>query len=740
MPRWVGLFAFVSLLCHSAASVAEEPPATPIPRIGVVLGGGGARGFAHLGVLKELERLNIPIACISGTSAGALIGGIYASGVSIAEMEQSFAKADWPQRLSGKPPRSEVPYERKRDEYKNYFDFTLGVRNGELRMPRSAINSQDIDLLLHQMTRDRSAEDFDSLPIPFRAVATDLETGDPVVFAGGSLARALRASMAVPGVFDVVEEENGRLLIDGMMSRNLPVEDVKGRCADRVIVVDVSTPMLKKDKINTLFDVVNQTSNIAVNSNVRVQLARLDERDIVIRPELNGYSPSDFQRHREIAERGRQAAAALEAQLKRFAVAPEQYAAWHARLKPQNLPAVDEVQVAADTQFVNRGALVRRLVDEEGRPQSVEALQGKLAGLFAEGDYERIGYQLLRQGDKQVMVVTPLERTVGPNYLRFGLGLNGSTPGDNHFSFLASHDRTWLNPAGGSWHNDLYLGQDKSFRTELIQPLSATSPLFMAASSQWGESILPVFGPEHVRLAEIRERAIRLSADAGVRLGRYGEFRLGVFRARERASYWTGDSINDPLGLQGLSWLKVGAQARLVLDQFDNPRWPRGGYFAEGTFTDYFKSVGSNVKGRALSATGDWAGSYKDTSLRFTAKYKANLVGLNYLQSPQVLGGFLNLSGYQQEELVGEKAALLRLMAYQRVATLPSALGSGLYLGSSLELGKLWHTAWTSTNTRWLPGGSLFIGADTLLGPFFVGLGHAKGGVLTGYVFLGVDY
>lgn len=746
MPRWLTLCNALLLLGLSViikaepVSTASSQVAPTAPRIGLVLGGGGARGFAHLGVLKELERLHIPIACIAGTSAGALIGGIYASGVPIAEMEKSFAEADWQQRLSGKPPRSDVPYERKRDEYKNYFDVTLGIRNGELRMPRSAINSQDIDLLLHKMTRDRTEANFDNLPIPFRAVATDLETGDAVVFSQGSLARALRASMAVPGVFDVVEEENGRLLIDGMMSRNLPVEDVKGRCADHVIVVDVSTPMLKKDKINSLFDVVNQTSNIAVNSNVRVQMAKLDERDIVIRPDLQGYSPSDFQYNKDIAELGRKAAAVLEPALKRLSVPPAQYAAWHAHLKPVNPPPIDEIQVEANTTFVNREALVRKLVDEHGGQQTLDQVQTKLASLFAEGDYDRLGYQLVRQGEKQVMVVTPLERAVGPNYLRFGLGLKGSAPGDNNFSFLASHDRTWLNSAGGSWHNDIYLGQDKTFRSELIQPLSITSPLFVAAAYQWGETILPVFAPEHARLADIRERSIRLSADAGVRLGRYGEFRLGLFRAREHVSYRIGDSINDQLGLNGISFLKAGAQARLVIDQFDNPRWPRQGYFLEGNFTDYLKGFGSNVAGRAINATGDWVGSLKDTSVRLTGKYKANLSKLGFLESPQMLGGFLNLSGYQQDELVGEKAALLRLMAYQRVASLPSALGSGMYLGGSLEMGKLWSTVWTGQDTNWISGGSVFVGADTLIGPFFVGIGHAKGGVLTGYLFLGVDY
>ncbi|XLM22892.1 patatin-like phospholipase family protein, partial [Chromobacterium piscinae] len=206
--------------------------------VGVVLGGGGARGFAHLGVLKELERLRIPISCIAGTSAGALIGGIYANGLPLDEMEKEFNGADWDQMLSGRPARADIPYDRKRNDYKNYLDASFGLKGGELRLPRGAINSQGIEMYIHNLTRDRNIDSFDKLPIPFRAVAADLLTGDAVVFDKGSLSRALRASMAVPGVFDLVED-GGKLLVDGAIARNVPVQDVKGRCAKHVIVVDV---------------------------------------------------------------------------------------------------------------------------------------------------------------------------------------------------------------------------------------------------------------------------------------------------------------------------------------------------------------------------------------------------------------------------------------------------------------------------------------------------------------------
>ncbi|KZE35136.1 NTE family protein [Crenobacter luteus] len=735
MKRW--LVAGGLALSLSLAHAAPSPEVTP--RIGVVLGGGGARGFAHLGVLRELERLRIPVACIAGTSAGSLIGGMYASGVSLDEMARAFRAADWEQMLSGSPRRASVPYDRKRDDYKNYFNLTLGLRDGAIRVPRSAINSQEIDLFIRRLVRDRSAPDFDTLPIPFRAVATDLETGDAVVFDKGDLATAMRSSMAVPGVFDLVET-GGRLLVDGGLARNLPIREVKGRCADRVIVVDVSSPTLKKDEINSLFDIVAQTTNLMVSRNMREELARLEPGDIVIRPELDGYSAADFAKNAEIAERGRLAVAPLAAQLAELSVPEAAWRAWQARLTPVEPKPIDAVRVAP-TRFVNAAVIERQLNDEAGRPQALETLQGKLETVFAGGDFDRLGYQLGEEDGRRVLTVTPTERTVGPNYLRFGLDLKSSTPGDADFTFLAAHERVWVNRAGGVWRNDVQLGDDKLFRTSFRQPLEAGSPWFGYASYQLRKERFPVFLGGHVRLADLQIDTNRLEFGGGAGLGEFGEFRVGAYQQRLSA----GVRVGDPATFEALTaepTRSLGLSASLVADQFDNPRWPRRGYYVSGAY-DYEIDRDSRRRTQLLNGMADGVYTLGDNSFRLTAKYKDNLGGELVSSVPPTLGGFLNLSGYQQDELLGERAALARLMLYRRVATLPSALGSGLYVGASLEAGKVW--GWfggpvEGGDTRWITGGSLFVGADTLLGPFFVGVGNAKGGQLTSYLFLGVDY
>jgi NTE family protein len=712
------------------------------PRIGVVLGGGGARGFAHLGVLQELERLKVPISCIAGTSAGALIGGAYASGMSLDELSAKLKVADWDGMLSGKPARADVPYDRKRDDYKNYFDLTLGMRNGQVRLPRSAINAQEIDLYIRSLVQDRTIDSFDNLPIPFRAVATDLVSGDAVVFDRGSLAIAMRSSMAVPGIFDLVEN-NGQLLVDGMLARNVPVQDV-ATCADRIIVVDVGTPMLKANEINSLFDVISQTTNITVNRNVKEQMALLRSNDIVIRPDLGNVSASDFGDNQSIIARGKAAVKPFESRLRALSVPDAEYARWHARLKQTLAPPVDKVVVATEggTRYGNTKGLDKILNSKDGQPQTVEQVQAKLGDLFATGDYDQLSYRLDNHDGRNVMTLMPLERSIGPNYFRFGLTLQASQPGDASFGLLGSHELTWLNSAGATWRNNVELGETTLLKSELYQPLWAGSPLFVAGSYQYNSQLLPLFQPGHQHVADLDYITSRFEGDVGLALGRYGEARLGVYRSHNwtRTKVGAGEvPFNDELvSIDNAAYDEAGVRASLVVDQFDNPRWPRSGYYFNGEVDASYYSDQS--QSRSVLSTAEYVKTFGEITFRLTGKYRGNLAGPRFQTQPQMLGGFLNLSGYQQNELIGDRVALARLMGYWRVSTLPSAVGSGVYAGMSLESGKVWNELWTGQDTSWLPGGTLFLGADTLLGPFFLGVGYAQGGRFTGYLYLGVDY
>ncbi len=712
---------------QAAAGLADDEG------VGVVLGGGGARGFAHLGVLKELERLHVPIRCIAGTSAGALIGGMYANGLPLDEMQKDFREADWGQLLSGRLPREELPYDKKRNDYKNYLDVTFGLQGGQLRVPRSAINSQEIEMFIRRLTRDRQLDSYDQLPIPFRALATDLASGDAVVFDKGPLAVALRASMAVPGLFDLVETDN-RLLVDGGLARNLPIQDVRS-CAKNLIVVDVGSPPLKKEEINSLFDVVAQTSNLMVSRNVAEQMRLMHKGDVLIKPDLNGYTAADFADNQAIIARGEAAAVAQSRELARFSVSLERYASWQARLVPPSSPVVDEVKVA-DGVGAAASANVQGAVKDLDGPVSIGKVRQRLRDIFASGDYDRIAYEVDEKSGRNVMTVMPVERSIGSSTLHMGLTLQSTTPGDSSFGFLLSHEQSQLNRAGASWRNEALIGNNKLYKTELYQPFSFGSPFFAAASLSYQENPFPLYS-NHIKFAEVTNEITMTNVDLGTILGRYGEFRLGLYDARVHSYLSMGDASLLPGG-ETVNYR--GLRARLVIDQFDNPRWPRSGYFLNTEFTGSLPWMGSHTGSTDYSAVLEGAHTFGDITVRATGKLSGNLGRDVQDFRLESLGGFLNLTGYQHGELLGSRAALGRVMVYWRAASLPSILGSGLYAGGSVEMGKVWSNPFTGANSAWIPAGSLFVAADTILGPFFIGVGDGKNGKLSGYLYLGTDY
>jgi len=502
----------------------------------------------------------------------------------------------------------------------------------------------------------------------------------------------------------------------------------------------VGTPLLQTDKIHTLFDVLAQTSNLLVTRNVKQQKALLDEHDIVIRPDLNGFTSASFADNQAIIERGVQAVDPVRKRLAALAVSPEAYRAWQARLVRPVSPKIDQVRVATGvTTFINPQQLVNRL-ESENHGDTLANTRDSLRQLFAGGDFDSLTYRVENQNGRNVVDVMPIERNIGPNYLRFGLNLKSSTTGDSTFTFLGSHLRTWVNSAGGSWRNDLQLGSDKLFHTEFYQPLGVDNPVFVAAQAGYKESAWPFFNQQHVKYAQLNLSETNIGLDAGVALGKYGELRTGAYWRQFTPQLKMG-VLTQQDAVQSEKQHEAGWHVSAVADQFDNPRWPRQGYFFDGDVRYAVPSLGS-VDSRYYSMTAEDVQTMGDITVRMTSKLKGNLQGDNAGQyyAPQFLGGFLNMSGYQQDELYGDRVALGRLMVYWRAATLPSALGSGLYAGGSFEMGKVWRQGLTGADTNWLPAGSLFLGADTILGPFFLGVGNAKGGRLTGYMFLGVDY
>ena len=348
-----------------AQAPAEPLPAQaqPRPRIGLVLSGGGARGAAHVGVLKVLEEMRIPIDAIAGTSMGAVVGGLYASGMSAAQIERQFASVDWNDAFRDRPQRLDLNFRRKREDRQYPVQFPLGFRDGRFQLPERA--HPGTETLADPAGADAASaqvSDFDKLPTPFRAVATDLETGEAVVIDRGDLVTALRASVSAPGIFAPVERE-GRLLVDGGVAKNLPVDIAQAMNVDVLIVVDVGFPLTTRDSLRSVASVSNQMLAILIRRESEQQRALLGPADILISPAMDRTSSFDFSKLQKNVALGEASGRAVTEQLARLALSGEQYELYMAGRRPgATMPTVGFVRVDAGVPAVCRtgGGTVRR--------------------------------------------------------------------------------------------------------------------------------------------------------------------------------------------------------------------------------------------------------------------------------------------------------------------------------------------------------------------------------------------
>ena len=335
-----------SLTLFTLAALAQTTGGKATPRIGLALSGGGARGLAHVGVLKVLEEMRVPVHCVTGTSMGAIVGGAYAAGATAGELEQFVRKADWDDVFRDSPPRAEISTRRKIDDYKTLFAPEYGVTPGSLFLPKGLIAGVSIEGFFRQLTQQVvEVGDFDRLPIPFRAVAADIETGEAVVLARGSLSRAMRASMSVPGAIAPVEID-GRLLVDGGIANNLPIDEARKLCGDVIIAVNISTPALTRAEISSALTVGTQLINFLGKANVERQLASLGPRDVLIAPELGDISAGSFNRAGDAVRVGEDAARALAQSLARYSLPAAEYEALRRRqvAERKSVGVVDEIR------------------------------------------------------------------------------------------------------------------------------------------------------------------------------------------------------------------------------------------------------------------------------------------------------------------------------------------------------------------------------------------------------------
>lgn len=736
-----GLILAVFLITAVPQARADELPgasgSTKRPKIGLVLSGGGARGAAHVGVLKVLEEYRVPIHFIVGTSMGALVGAAYSTGTGVVEMEQIISGISTELLFKEKPPRQELSMRQKQDDFNIFFGPEIGINNGKIGLPKGMVTGVQLETVLRRLSKAKGFHRFDDLPIPFRAVATDLVTGQAVVFSQGELANVMRASMSVPGAVAPVEI-GGNLLVDGMLTSNLPVETALALGADIIIAVNVGTPLLKREELSSILGVTGQMLSILTEQNVQTSLALLKPTDILISPELGDFSTGDFDNLPNISPLGEAAARKVADRLAQLSIPAEDYAALRQR---QAVASVPDLRPADEIRFenltrVNPEKPLAVMETRPGQPIDQDILDRDMRRLYGTGDFEHVNYRFLEEPGKRVLAVDAVEKSWGPDYLRLGLGLSSDFEGDAFFNILVSHRKTWLNSLGAEWRNDLQIGRTSSFMSEFYQPLDERGYFFVAPQVKYERRTADIYQSSD-RIATYDVTAWTAGIDIGSQFTRYGEFRVGISGGILEPELDTGPQELSP----GEGDIQQGAfTARLFMDQLNSAQFPRSGWQAGMNLFNSNSIIGADQDYTKWDMDGVFVRSFGEHTFNFGFKVGGN-IGSDELPRYDLFqwGGFLQQSGYATGQLMGEDIWFGRMLYYHRI--LKGSLLEGIYGGFSLEVGEVGSPLVPDGPEGVLKSASVFLAADSPIGPVYLGYGQALDNNNNSiYFFLGRPY
>ncbi|AKC72217.1 hypothetical protein MB84_07675 [Pandoraea oxalativorans] len=757
-----GLFVLLTPAARAATSTAGTASAAPgticrveggdpgRPSVGLVLSGGGARGYAHLGVLKVLEDNRIPVDCVAATSMGAVVGGLYASGLSATDMRARLEHVNLADVAFDITDRSDLPQSQREDERYYVDSFSLGFGPNGFQLPSGLVHGNRLQALLQEWTPNVGGSvSFDKLPVPFRAIAADLQTGQMVVLDHGSLPQAIRASMALPGLFSPVDV-NGRTLVDGGIVSNLPIETARAMGADVVIAVDIGSPLRPLNALSSPADVFQQMVGILIRQNVARQREQLRSTDVLIQPDLGRLTFTDFENAPQGIAAGEAAARAALPQLQRLALSPAQYAAWRAAHGNTAAEAVRITKVEINSRGVVPAKRIRAALHvKEGDVYDPAAVNKDLLALVNEDDFESVTQQMVEENGEHKLVITAQEKRWGPNFLLFGLGLSATSKEEGSFRLHLGYRRPWLTSSGLEARADATLGSDVlAFHGELRQPFA----------NPWGAYIAPYVEIQRrhanlyddsgdVRLTRYRLTTERAGVDVGLPISTLGDFRIGLAYAHGTAVPQYNLPIGDGDDASPTSQLlfpdiygrQLSARAKLVIDQLDDPQFARHGYFTE-LRAERSLFAGSNsyteVYGKGMVAM-----SYGRHSVSATMEAGNNFGGTN-VTNPLgfTLGGFQHLSAYAADQLAGNSMMYGNITYMNRIASFSASPIRRLFVGVSLEAGNVWSVDDAFGSGTLKRSVTVFSALTTSFGPIYFGVAFAPGGRNNIYFQLGRTY
>ena len=750
------LLAFISLAISTATAASTTSTATSIsektrPKIGLALSGGGAKGAAHLGVIKYLEKHNIPVDYISGTSMGSFIAGMYAMGRSSAEIEAILADYDWGQGYNDDVPREALSVREKQRQDSFQIQTSIGFDGTSVEYPSGFVQGQGMAKLLRLSTNSLPyVRHFDLLPIPYRAIATNVETMSEVVLERGDLSKVMQASMSIPGALTPVLIE-GQHLVDGGMVNNLPVGVLQDMGADIIIAVDIGSQLYRQEEITSAFLIFDQLSSSMTRTSANEQILKLSEQDVLLSPDIDGIGTADFDLMPEAVIRGEKAADYASTKLQALSLSDADYGLYlqQKALRKQQLAQIDiieinNININTDTRLSPK-VIENKLSLKRGDKLTVMELEQELDALYALNLFQKVDYTIAEKDGMHDLYINVVEKSWGPGYVDFKFNIQESTTSDDRQQLGLQYILTDLNRLGAEWRTEVVYGSDSNITTEFYTPIDYNQSFFFKTGIRLedyesklyvGTIAEPSLDPlDNVfDYFPVKTEQLSVYAELGVIPFEWAQIAVGSYYQSGSAEI-IGTNINSDFDSQG--WY-----IKTRLDSFDNISFPTKGFKLDADIYidtgDYLSSNENNV-----FVSLDWrnAVSFERSTFEFKASM-ASYDGPAISPTFEVgIGGFQNLSGYGINELTGNYKGLVALIYRHRLLDNNfGAFSLPLYLGASIEQGNVWSDKDDISFNNTITAGSVFVALDTGIGPVMLSYGYAEGGHSSGYLFIGNNF
>lgn len=735
-------------------------------KIGLVLSGGGARGGAHLGVIKEFEKHRIPIDGIVGTSMGAFVGGLYASGMSSAEIETILTTTQWKDYIAMEYDRNDISFRRKTLQRDFPGKIKVGVNaENDIVLGTGLFKRQVMLQYLEKKThRVVSLNDFDNLRIPFRAVASDLESGKKVVLRSGSLAESIYASIAIPGGFDPIVID-GQTLVDGGVADNLPLDVMRSEMdMDIIVVIDISTPFAQDPRFDNILSVLSQLSDILMRKNVEQTIDSMKENEILITPDLKGYTPLDSDQYVQIIRIGEEAIVMdYPAKLSALSLSDADYSRYMKSIKMKDTysnPVIDRIEIDNPTYLDDR-MILANLRAKTGDILDFEQLDEDIKSIYNLMIFDDVKYDIIT-----IDGVTTLKISTTPSWdingqIKFAFGFEDNFDGHSDYSVKFEYIMFGLNSYGGEWRNRFTIGIEKLIYTELYQPLDVQQQWYLRPNIFYRDRKLyvsPTIIGDHTISADlddsitVQAKEYGGGAGFGVNLANDFQVEAGIVSKVVKpaldmivSSSTTGTEYISIEEKQNI----VEMYARVSLDTLDDAYFPTKGYTGEISFTRQIPEWGSDA---------DFSQFYGEISASYTSGnntflplikmgrtfHKDDFDSTEDVSSFYTLGGLFNLSGLPTNAVSGDQMLFGSLQYQYRLSQndLFGALSVPIYAGFSLEAGETWYEEYGQEfeSSNIIYAGSVYVAADTILGPFYLGVGAAEGEYYSIYLSLGQTF